>query len=92
MTSQTTKYSLFQRTVCFIDTLTIELIVIVDVTVQLHVCTSDLCVICVSQCVHGHIILTSSSLDDLFACLRSVSRAGSHKAFGYGLLNLRGAY
>ncbi len=65
----------------------------VDVTVHLHVCASDLSVlIYVSQCVHGYIIFRSSSLDDLFACLRSVSRAGCHKAFGYGLLNLGGAY
>lgn len=40
--------------------------------------------------MHGYIIFTSSTLNDLFACLTSVSRAGGHKAFGYGLLNFRG--
>lgn len=40
------------------------------------------CFLCVSQIAPGYIIFSFCTVDDLSACLRSVSRASSHKAFG----------
>jgi len=48
----------------------------------------------ISLCVYSYMrtAVWDPVLEDLLACLRSVSKASSHKVFGYGLLNLIGAY